>query len=144
MIDPSGIDSIQGRAFLKGLDKVISSKSIQTSNTDVLDVLCQIRGAAENEEFDKFSDLVGRLPQFLYDDMLTEQFLSDKENEDDLVDAIEQTLNSNHKHADKLRRAHRAGIDTETRLNKNYDDTFTQEVLELGEWSRAKLSQARK
>ena len=144
LIDPSGIDSIQGRAFLKGLDKVISSKSIQTSNTDVLDVLCQIRGAAENEEFDKFSDLVGRLPQFLYDDMLTEQFLSDKENEDDLVDAIEQTLNSNHKHADKLRRAHRAGIDTETRLNKNYDDTFTQEVLELGEWSRAKHSQARK
>jgi len=76
--------------------------------------------------------------------MLTEQFLTDKENEDDLVNAIEQTLNSNYQHADKLRRAHRAGVDTESRLKKNYDDTFSNEVIELGEWSRAKHSQARK
>jgi hypothetical protein len=144
LLDPDSVDSVQGRAFLKGLSKVISGKSIQTSNTEVLDVLCEIREAAEKQEYDKFSELIGRLPQFLHDDMLTEQFLTDKENEDDLVNAIEQTLNSNYQHADKLRRAHRAGVDTESRLKKNYDDTFSNEVIELGEWSRAKHSQARK
>jgi len=35
--------------------------------------------AAEKQEYDKFSELIGRLPQFLHDDMLTEQFLTDKE-----------------------------------------------------------------
>ncbi len=144
LLDPKSIDSLQGRAFLKGLNKVISSKSIQTSNTEVLDILCEIREAAEKKEFDRFPELIGQLPQFLHDDMLTDQFLTKKDNEEDLVDAIKQTLDSNYNHANKLRRAHRAGVDTQSRLEKNYDNTFIKEVLELGEWSRAKHSKARK
>ncbi len=144
LLEPSDIQSVQGSALLKGLKSVIDQNSIQAESTEVLDTLCEIRDAVENEEYDQLSDLIGELPQFLYDDMLTEQFLTDKENEQDLVQAVEETLKSNLDHAENLRRAHRAGVDAESRLKANYEEEFINEVLELGEWSWAQHSKARK
>ncbi len=144
ILDPDGISTPQGRAILRGLENAIGQDTAHTRNTEVLDTLCEIRNAAEREEYDKLPELIGALPQFLEEDMLTEQFLEGKEDEDDLVKAIEDTLNNNSKHADNLRRAHRAGVDTESRLKANYEESFTNEVAELGDWSWAKHSKARK
>jgi DNA phosphorothioation-dependent restriction protein DptH len=144
ILDPSNIESTQGKALLKGLKSVIDQNSIQAESTEVLDTLCEIRDAIEDEEYNRLPSLIGELPQFLHDDMLTEQFLTDKENEKDLAEAVEETLKSNLNHAKNLQRAHRAGVDTESRLKANYEESFINEVLELGDWSWAKHSKARK
>ncbi|QFU84284.1 FtsK/SpoIIIE domain-containing protein [Natronorubrum aibiense] len=144
ILDPSDIESTQGSALLKGLKSVIDQNAIQAESTEILDTLCEIRDVVEDEEYDRLPNLIGDLPQFLHDDMLTEQFLTDKKNEEDLAEAVEKTLKSNLNHAKNLRRAHRAGVDTESRLKANYEESFINEVLELGNWSWAKHSKARK
>ena len=144
LLNPADVDSVQGRALLCGLNDVIGNDSMYAEDTEVLETLCEIRDTIEAKQYEKLPELIGALPQFLYEDLFEEDQFLNESDEDDLTDAVRKTLKDNEQHAGQLRRAHRAGTDTESRLASNYEESFVNNILDLPDWSQAKHFDARK
>jgi DNA phosphorothioation-dependent restriction protein DptH len=144
LLDPEQVESLQGRALFRGLSDLIGSDAMYAEDTAVLETLAELRDAVEQGRYDELPDLIGQLPQFIREDFFTEEKLSGETDEDDLTDAIVSALKDNTEHADRLRRAHRAGTDTQSRLESNYDETFVNKVVEAPDWSQIDHSEARK
>ena len=131
LLDPEDVGSVQGRALLRGLNDVIGNDSMYAEDTEVLETLCEIRDAIEANQYGKLPELIGALPQFLYEDLFEEEQFLNESDEDDLSDAVRKALKDNEQHAGQLRRAHRAGTDTESRLASNYEESFVNNILDL-------------
>jgi hypothetical protein len=117
VLDPATCETRQGRAILRGLLSEMAQDATYSEDIEVLETLCQIRAAVDDQNVTEIQRGIGDLPQFIQED---------------------------HDHAERLRRAHRAGTDTESRLSSTYTESFVNAVLESGDWSTMQHSEARK
>lgn len=144
LLDPEQVESLQGRALFRGLNELIGNDAMYAEDTAVLETLAELRDAVEHGHYGELPDLIGRLPQFIREDFFTEEQLSGETDEDDLTGAIVSALKDNTEHADRLRRAHRAGTDTQSRLESNYEETFVNKILQAPDWSQIDHTEARR
>lgn len=144
LLSPEGVDSPLGRALLRSLRDLVEDDGYVTDDVAVLETISELRGAIEAEDWETVSDLIGDLPNFLPEDLLLQDALQNSENEEELTSELEETLRNNREHADRLRKAHRAGTDIESALSATYEPSFVETVQDVGSWKSIRHSEARK
>ena len=144
LFDTSDIDSTQGRAFLKGLGKVIEDDPLHARDIQVLEKLSEIRRFVEQDNFEPIPELIGSLPQFITEDFFVDDQFREHLDEESLEEAVRSTLRDNKSHAETLRRAHDTGTDTHSRLLSSYQEETVDKIIEAPDWSEIKHSDIRK
>jgi len=144
VLDPATCKTRQGRAILRGLLSEIADDETYSEDIEVLETLCQIRAAVDDQNVTEIQHGIGDLPQFIREDQIGSEWFKDERDEETLAKTVDETLDDNRDHAEQLRRAHRAGTDTESRLSSTYTESFVNAVLESGDWSTIPHSEARK
>ncbi len=144
VLNPSTCDTKQGQAFLRGLLNSLDDDSTHAEDVQVLQTLCEIRAAVDEKNALEIQRLIGNLPQYVREDQLGDDWFSRELDTDTLENNIKELLDDNRKHADQLKRSHRAGVDTESKLQSMYEQSFVDKVLDSPDWSELNHSEARK
>ncbi|WP_276260567.1 FtsK/SpoIIIE domain-containing protein [Haloglomus litoreum] len=144
VLDPETCSSEQGKALLKALNKVLSSDSLYSEDVEVLDTLCEIRLAIDEEDADRLPELIGELPGFIREDYIESDWFDQTTPEEDLTDSAAEFLADNQTHARQLRRAHRTGTDTASKLDSQYEEGFVRGVLDRASWKDTSHTRAAK
>lgn len=144
LLDPDEIDSPLGSAVLRSLQQLLEDDGYVAEDVAVLETISKLRGELEAENWKAVSGLIGDLPNFLPEDLLLQDHIQESSDEDALTKELSGTLKDNKKHADRLRKAHRAGADIESTLSATYDETFVTEVQNARSWKSIPHSTARK
>ncbi|WP_255198513.1 FtsK/SpoIIIE domain-containing protein [Halorarius litoreus] len=144
ILSPEGIDSPLGRAVLRSLQNVMEDEDFVADDVEVLETVSELRTEIEAEEWERVSELIGELPNFLPEDLLLQDAIQNSSDEDELAKELEDTLKDNQEHAERLRKAHRAGADIESTLSSTYKESFVKDVKNIGSWKSISHSKARR
>ena len=144
ILDPSTCDTKPGKALLGALDSVLEENSVYTADVSVLDTLVQIRDAIDNRDAETLPSLIADLPEFIQEDYISEDWFSQKEDQDTIQESAEKFLEENRSHAAQLRRAHQTGTDTESKLRSTYEEEFVRKVLDAPTWKDLKHTESEK
>lgn len=144
MLSPEGIDSPLGQAVLRSLQNLIQNEGYVADDVAILETISELRGEIEEENWEQVTQLIGDLPNFLPEDLLLQDALQQSTDEDELTSELKDTLKDNEKHAERLRKAHRAGSDIESALSSTYEESFVNNIKDVGSWKSIQHSEARK
>lgn len=144
VLDPSTCESTPGRALLEALDDVLEENSAYTADVGVLDTLCRIRDAVEEQRAADLPSLIAELPEFIQEDYIDEDWFSQRESQETIRETAENFLEDNRRHAAQLRRAHQTGTDTESKLHSNYEEEFVRKVIDEPTWKNLKHTESEK
>lgn len=144
VLNPDTCSSAQGRALLRALNQTLSSDSLYSEDVEVLDTLCEIRFAIDQEQGERLPELIGQLPGFIREDYIESDWFDQTTPEEDLTDSAKEFLSDNQTHARQLRRAHRTGTDTASKLDSQYEESFVREVLDRASWKDTSHTSAAK
>ncbi|WP_435365247.1 FtsK/SpoIIIE domain-containing protein [Haloarchaeobius sp. DYHT-AS-18] len=144
VLDPETCKTKQGQALLEALNSVLEANSIYAEDVEVLDTLCEIRDEIEAQNAERLPELIADLPEFIREDYIGEDWFTQNASKADLVDSAEEFLADNRDHARQLRRAHRTGTDTESKLRGQYEQEFVNKVIDSASWKDVSHTDAEK
>lgn len=144
VLDPESCSTKQGRALLESLNEVLEQGSAYAEDVGVLNTLCEIRYAINEEQPSELPDLISDLPQFIREDYITEDWFRRDPSQEDLTASATEFLEDNQSHAERLRRAHRTGTNTESKLSSTYEESFINTVQDAASWKEVDHTAAEK
>lgn len=142
VLDPETCDTYQGQAILEALNSILESNSVYAEDVEVLDTLCEIRDEIEAQNAERLPDLIAELPEFIREDYIGEDWFTQNTPKGDLIESAKEFLSANRNHARQLRRAHRTGTDTESKLSGQYESSFVNTVLDSANWKSVPHTEA--
>jgi hypothetical protein len=144
VLDASTCDTTPGKALLEALDNVLGEDTTYAADVEVLNTLCRIRDAVDERRAKDLPSLIAELPEFIREDFIDSDWFTQQEGQDTIRETAENLLSDNQRHAAQLRRAHRTGTDTESKLSSNYEKSFVKKVLDEPTWKNLKHTEVKK
>ena len=144
LLDPSTCDTAPGKGLLEAIDTVLDENTTQTADVEVLDTLCTIRDAVDDRRAEDLPSLIAELPEFIREDYIHDDWFTQTEGKDTIRESAEKFLEDNQRHAGQLRRAHRTGTDTQSKLESNYEETLAKRVRDEPTWKHVEHTKLEK
>lgn len=127
LLDTSKYSKPQSRILIDSLSSHLRKSSFTEQN---LEALIALNNALIDENAKDIPELIGRLPGFMREDLISDDFFQDNRDESTLSKAIKEQIDDNAKNFEIIEKATRKGRNLKSALQENYSEDFVERVLD--------------